>query len=117
MGKRNKIISMNKVINVVLICDNYDLAINIQNILLEKKLVAGSQISEIKSKYWWNNELFEKIEYRIDMKSIISLYKNIYDEVRKVHNYEVFELSYYGINANKEFITWVNNEVRQVTSL
>ena len=34
MGKQNKIISKNKVINVVLICDNYGLAINIQNILL-----------------------------------------------------------------------------------
>lgn len=30
MGKQNKIISKNKVINVVLICDNYGLAINIQ---------------------------------------------------------------------------------------
>lgn len=108
---------MNKVINVVLICDNYDLAINIQNILLDKKMIAGSQMTEIKSKYWWNNELFEKIEYRVDMKTIDSLYKSIYDEVRKVHNYEVFELSYYEISANKEFITWVNNEVRYVTNL
>lgn len=117
MGKRNKIINMNKVINVVLICDNYDLAINIQNILLDKKMIAGCQMMEINSKYFWNKELFNKTEYRIDMKTIDSLYKSIYDEVRKVHNYEVFELSYYEINANKKFITWVNEEVRQVTSI
>ena len=51
------------------------------------------------------------------MKTIDSLYKSIYDEVRKVHNYEGFELSYYEISANKEFITWVNEKVRQVTSI
>ena len=117
MGKQNKIISMNKVINVVLICDNYDLAINIQNILLDKKMIAGCQMMEINSKYFWNKELFNKTEYRIDMKTVDSLYKSIYDEVRKVHNYEVFELSYYEISANKEFIIWVNEEVRQVTSI
>lgn len=93
MGKQNKIISTNKVINVILICDNYDLAINIQNILLDKKMIAGCQMMEINSKYFWNKELFNKTEYRIDMKTIDSLYKSIYDEVRKVHNYEVFELS------------------------
>ncbi len=93
MGKQNKIISKNKVINVVLICDNYGLAINIQNILLDKKMIACCQRMKINSKYFWNKELFNKTEYRIDMKKIDSLYKSIYDEVRKVHNYEVFELS------------------------
>lgn len=93
MGKQNKIVSMNKVIHVVLICNNYDLAINIQNILLDKKMIAGCQMMETNSKYFWNKELFNKIEYRIDMKTVDSLYKSIYDEVRKVHNYEVFELS------------------------
>ena len=103
---------MNKVINVVLICDNYDLAINIQNILSDKKIIAGCQMMEINSKYFWNKELFNKTEYRFDMKTIDSLYKSIYDEVRKVHNYEVFELNQYEISANKEFITWINEEVR-----
>ena len=75
-------------INVILICDNYDLAINIQNILLDKNMIAGCQMMEINSKYFWNKELFN-----INMKTIDSLYKRIYDEVKKVHNYEVFELS------------------------
>lgn len=93
MGKQNKIVSMNKVIHVVLICNNYDLAINIQNILSDKKMIAGCQMMETNSKHFWNKELFNKTEYRIDMKTIDLLYKSIYDEVRKVHNYEVFELS------------------------
>lgn len=54
MGKKNKIISKNKVINVVLICDNYGLTINIQNILLDKKMIACCQRMEINSKYFWN---------------------------------------------------------------
>lgn len=75
MGKQNKIISKNKVINVVLFCDNYDLAINIQNIFLDKKMIAGCQMMEINSKYFWNKELFNKAEYRIDMKQLIHFTK------------------------------------------
>lgn len=109
--------NMEKVINVCLVCDDYDLGLKIQNVLLEKNLIAGSQITEVKSKYWWNNELFNKTEYRVDMKSVITLYKNIYDEVRKIHNYEVFELSYYEINGNRDFLEWVRSEVKNIVTI
>ena len=94
-------------INVILICDNYDLAINIQNILLDKNMIAGCQMMEINSKYFWNKELFNKTEYRINMKTIDSLYKRIYDEVKKVHNYEVFELSQMGRKPNQKQINQI----------
>ena len=33
-------------------------------------MIAGCQMMEINSKYFWNKELFNKTEYRIDMKTI-----------------------------------------------
>lgn len=40
---------------ITTLCDKYEIAERIQNRLLEKRLIAGCQISERKSKYWWND--------------------------------------------------------------
>ena len=44
---------------VTILCDKEEIANKIINRLLEKRLVAGSQVSKVHSKYWWNNELEE----------------------------------------------------------
>ena len=48
---------MDKYIIITTLCDKEELANKITDILLEKRLVAGSQLSKVRSKYWWNNEL------------------------------------------------------------
>ena len=48
---------MNKYIVVRTFCNNIDIANKIIDTLLEHRLVAGSQISKVNSKYWWNKEL------------------------------------------------------------
>ena len=50
---------MDKYIIVTTLCDKEEIANKIIDILLEKKLVAGSQLSKVYSKYWWNNKLEE----------------------------------------------------------
>ncbi len=53
---------MNKYIIVTTLCNKEEIANKIINTLLEKRLVAGTQISKVHSKYWWNNNLEECIE-------------------------------------------------------
>lgn len=48
---------MDKYIIVTTLCDKEEIANKILNTLLEKRLVAGSQLSNVHSKYWWNNKL------------------------------------------------------------
>ncbi|MFI3307095.1 MAG: divalent cation tolerance protein CutA [Mycoplasmatota bacterium] len=55
--------NQNSKIVVTTVCDNMQIAKTIIDVLLNKKLVAGSQITEIKSKYWWQNKIEESIEY------------------------------------------------------
>ena len=55
---------LNEYIIVTTFCNKEAIANKIINTLLNKKLVAGTQISKVHSKYWWNNELEECDEYR-----------------------------------------------------
>ncbi len=51
---------MSKYIIVRTYCDSLDISNKIISCLLEKRLVASSQIVTITSEYWWNNEKRKK---------------------------------------------------------
>ena len=104
---------MDKYIIVTTLCDKEEIANKIVNILLEKKLVAGSQMSKVHSKYWWNNELEECDEYKIEFRTKEGRFPAIESEIKKIHDYEVAEISYIEIkNASKEFLNWIDENVK-----
>jgi periplasmic divalent cation tolerance protein len=104
---------MNKYIVVTTLCDKEDIANKMVNVLLEKKLVAGSQISKVHSKYWWNDALEECDEYKLEFRTKDNLFNEIEKEIKKIHDYEVVEISSYGIdNANQEFLNWIDENTK-----
>jgi periplasmic divalent cation tolerance protein len=104
---------MDKYIVVTTLCDKEEISHKIINSLLEKKLVAGSQLSKVHSNYWWNNELEECDEYKIEFRTKESLFSEIENEIKKLHDYEVCEISYYEIkNASKDFLSWIDEETK-----
>lgn len=104
---------MNKYIVVTTLCDKEDIANKMVNVLLEKKLVAGSQISKVHSKYWWNDALEECDEYKLEFRTKDNLFNKIEKEIKKIHDYEVVEISSYGIdNANQEFLNWMDENTK-----
>lgn len=99
---------MNKYIVVTTFCDKEDISNKIVNTLLEKRLAAGSQVSKVHSKYWWNSKLEECDEFKMEFRTKDSLFEKIEDEIKKIHDYEVAEISCYEINnASKEIIQWI----------
>ena len=100
---------MEKYIIVTTLCNKKEIADRIINILLDKKLVAGSQISEVESKYWWDGQLEETKEYKIEFRTKESLFNKIEYEIKQIHDYDVAEISYAEIKgANKEFLNWID---------
>lgn len=47
------------------------------------KLAAGSQISKVHSKYWWNNKLEECDEYKLEFRTKENFLDEIKDEINK----------------------------------
>ena len=104
---------MNRYIVITTLCNKKEIADEIINILLQKKLVAGSQISKVHSKYWWKNQLEECDEYKIEFRSKESLFDEIKEEIRKLHDYETAEISCYNIlNADDEFFKWIDENTK-----
>lgn len=99
---------MNKYVVITTLCDKEDISNKIVNSLLEKRMVAGSQVSKVHSKYWWNNQLEECDEFKMEFRTKDSLFEKIENEIKKIHDYEVAEISCYEIkNASKEIIKWI----------
>lgn len=104
---------MDKYIIVTTFCDKEEIANKIIDTLLEKKLVAGSQLSKVYSKYWWNNKLEECDEYKLEFRTKESLFAEIENEIKKIHDYETAEISYSEIKgANKDFLSWIDKETK-----
>ena len=103
---------MDKYIIVTTLCNKEEIANKIIDTLLEKKLVAGSQVSKVHSKYWWNNELEECDEYKLEFRTKETIFNEIENEIKQIHDYEVAEISYYEIkNASKEFFDWIDKNI------
>ena len=104
---------MDKYIIVTTLCNKKEIANKIIDTLLEKRLVAGSQVTKVHSKYWWNNKLEECDEYKLEFRTKESLYNEIENEIKKIHDYKVAEISYYKINSiNKDFLDWIDKETK-----
>lgn len=104
---------MIKYIVVTTLCNKEEISNKIIDVLIQKKLVAGSQITKVHSKYWWNNQLEECDEYRIDFRTKESLFNEIKNEINKIHDYEVAEISSYEItNANSKFLKWIDDNTK-----
>ena len=100
----------NKIV-VITLCDNIDIAHKIQDELLNKKIVAGCQISEVESTYYWNGAIEKAHEYRLEMRTREDLFFDIQRVIKGIHNYEVPEISYYEIKGgSKDFLEWIDKE-------
>lgn len=104
---------MNKYIVVTILCNKQETANKIINTLLEKRLVAGSQVVKVNSKYWWNGELEECDEYKLEFRTKEKLFSEIENVIKQIHDYEVSEISYYEIyNASSEFLNLIDENVK-----
>lgn len=103
---------MDKYIIVTTLCNKEEIANKIIDTLLEKKLIVGSQVTKVHSKYLWNNKLEECDEYKLEFRTKETIFNEIENEIKQIHDYEVAEISYYEIkNASKEFFDWIDKNI------
>ena len=103
---------MDKYIIITTLCSDKNIADKIVEKLLNEKLVSGSQLSTVHSKYWWNEELEECEEYKLEFRSKYSLFNKIKEIICSIHDYEVAEISCVEIiDANSDFLSWIDNNI------
>ena len=74
-----------KYIVIMTFCNKKEIAYKIQDTLLNKKLIAGCQIYNCESKYWWDNKLEISNEYKLEFRTneLINGSKEIFDLIDK----------------------------------
>lgn len=103
---------MDKCIIVTTLSDDKDIILKISDELLNNHLVASSHIIEIESSYWWKNKINKSIEYKLEVRTISSLYEKIENLIKELHNYELPEVSYYEMKGSMEIINWIKENVK-----
>ena len=78
-----------KIITVFTSVANHEEAKLIARAIVEKKLAACSQISEIESFYHWKGSIQNEKEYRILFKADAKNYSAIEDLIKEMHSYDL----------------------------
>ena len=97
---------------IYITCKDEKEAVKISKQLLDKKLIACSNMHPIRSMYHWNGKLQDDKEFVIIAKTKEKNYKEIKEEVQKLHSYDVPCILKINAEANKSYDNWVNEEVK-----
>jgi len=93
-------------------CKDEEEAVKISRHLLNKKLIACSNMHPIKSMYWWKNKIVNENEIVILAKTIEKNYNKIKEEVSKIHSYDTPCILKIESKANESYDSWVNEELK-----
>lgn len=89
-----------KELDVKVICNN----------LLDKRLVASTHYTKVASSFIWKNKKESNSEFKVDCITERNKLNSIEEVVKKLHPYEVFQLTMIPITeCNKDFKEWVHD--------
>ncbi len=97
---------------VYITCKDEEEAVKISKHLLEKRLIACSNMHPIRSMYWWQGKIQDEKEVVIIAKTLEKNYKKIKEIVAKMHSYDVPCILKIDAEANESYDKWVNEEVK-----
>ena len=97
---------------IYITCKDDEEAAKISKHLLEKKLIACSNMHPIRSMYWWKGKIADEKEIVIITKTKEKNYNIIKKEVSKLHSYDVPCILKIDAEANESYDKWVNEEVK-----
>jgi len=96
---------------VYITCKDNEEAEKISKHLLEKRLIACSNMFPIKSMYWWEDKIQNDKEVVVLAKTKDGNYEQIKDEVKKIHSYDVPCILKIDAEANESYDKWVQEQI------
>jgi periplasmic divalent cation tolerance protein len=80
--------------------------------LLESKLAACAQISEIESFYHWNDALQNEKEFRVLLKTTSERYPAIELAIKALHSYELPAIHAFALaHVYAPYAAWIDNNI------
>ncbi|MFH0972520.1 MAG: divalent-cation tolerance protein CutA, partial [Patescibacteria group bacterium] len=80
--------------------------------LMQNRLVACGNFFPIQSSYWWKGKIENSKEIVSIVKTKKKNWEKVKSEVIKLHPYETPCIIKLDVEANEDYESWVNNEVK-----
>ena len=84
-------------------------ALKLAKLLLKDKLTPCVSFKNIESHFWWKGIINESKEVQLIIKCKKVNVKNICNKIAQWHSYEVPEIVYFCVSANKNYLNWLNS--------
>jgi|TARA_B100001971_G_C18078388_1_gene476913 periplasmic divalent cation tolerance protein len=97
---------------IYITCKNEQEAVKISKHLLNKKLIACSNMHPTRSMYRWKNKIADEKEIVITAKTKEKNYKTIKEEVKKLHSYDIPCILKINAEANESYNKWIDEEIK-----
>ena len=84
-------------------------ASKIANLLLCEKLIPCVTFKNIESHFWWKGDIVQAKEVQLLIKCREENINKVIGKITDYHSYDVPEIIYFRVSANKKFHNWVNS--------
>ena len=84
-------------------------AYKIANLLLVEKLIPCVTFKNVESHFWWEGKINQSKEVQLIMKCKEENINKVCKKISECHSYEVPEIIYFPVSANKDYHHWVNS--------
>ena len=84
-------------------------ASKLANLLLSEKLTPCVNFKNIESHFWWEGKINQSQEVQLMIKCKKENVNNVCKKIAEWHSYEIPEIIYFRVSANKNYLDWVNS--------
>ena len=84
-------------------------ASKLADLLLKEKLIPCVTFKNVESHFWWDGNINQSKEVQLMIKSKKENVNVICNKITEWHSYEVPEIIYFRVSANKNYYHWLNS--------
>ena len=84
-------------------------ASKLADLLLREKLIPCVTFKNVESHFWWKGEINQSKEVQLMIKCKEENLNKVCNKISEWHSYELPEIIYFRVSANKNYLQWVNS--------
>ena len=84
-------------------------ASKLADMLLREKLIPCVTFKNVESNFWWKGEINQSKEIQLMIKCKEENVNKVCNKISEWHSYELPEIIYFRVSANKSYYQWVNS--------
>ncbi|MFC1841837.1 divalent-cation tolerance protein CutA [Candidatus Dependentiae bacterium] len=87
-------------------------ALEVAKHLLDKRLVACTNVISATSMYWWEGALENENEFILIAKTVEENFDSVRHEILEIHDYQIPCIIKIPVIANQQYVQWLRSEIK-----